>query len=51
MADINFVLDTDPLAQKVDDVAVGVGAVGAAVTAMQAAGNMCASVTSSMHQS
>ena len=37
MADINFVLDTDPLAQKVDDVAVGVGAVGAAVTAMQAA--------------
>ena len=37
MNDINFVLDTEPMAQKVGGVAKNVGAVGAAVTAMQVA--------------
>lgn len=37
MADINFVLDTEPMAERVNDVTVSVGAVGTAVTAMQVA--------------
>ena len=37
MANVDFWLDTEPMAQKVGEVTVGVGAVGAAVTAMQVA--------------
>ena len=37
MASYDFILDTEPMAQKVDQMATNVGAVGAAVTAMQVA--------------
>ena len=37
MAQVNFTVDTNPMAHKMDNVAIEVAAVGAAVTAMQAA--------------
>jgi hypothetical protein len=37
MATFDFVVDTDPMVRKIDEVTTGVGAVGAAVTAMQVA--------------
>ena len=37
MAKFDFTVDTDPMARKIDDVTAGVGLVGTAVTAMQAA--------------
>ena len=37
MAHFDFTVDTDPMARKIDDVTAGVGLVGTAVTAMQAA--------------